>query len=220
MSNKTINLSEKLHDYLLSVSLREHPVLKELREETAKMENRNMQISPEQGQFMQLLIQLMQARNIIEVGVFTGYSALAMALALPPDGRLVACDISKEWTDIGQKYWKRAGVRKKIDLRLAPAPETLEALSLSWQAGHYDLAFIDADKEHYDLYFEYCLKLLRPNGLILFDNTLWDGKVADPQFNDSETRAIRALNQKLYSDERVDISLIPIADGLTLVRKR
>jgi caffeoyl-CoA O-methyltransferase len=220
MSNKTINLSNELHNYLLSVTLREEPVLKKLRDETAKMEKRNMQISPEQGQFMQLLVRLIQARNIIEIGVFTGYSALSMALAMPPGGRLIACDLSQEWTNIGKKYWKEAGVSDRIDLRLAPALETLEVLSMDWKAGHFDLAFIDADKENYALYYEHCLKLLRPNGLILFDNTLWDGKVADPQCNDSETRAIRDLNQKLHRDERVDISLIPIGDGLTLVRKR
>jgi predicted O-methyltransferase YrrM len=220
MSNRSIQLTDSLHEYLLSVSLREAGVLKELRKKTATLEQRNMQISPEQGQFMQLLIRLINARNIIEVGVFTGYSALAMAMALPSDGKLVACDVSEEWTSIGKAYWVKAGVQNKIDLRLAPALETLKDLAHDWKAGHFDLAFIDADKENYSAYFKYCLQLIRPNGLILFDNTLWDGKVADTQYSDSETKAIRDLNQQLLDDERVDLSLLPIGDGLTLVRKK
>ena len=179
-----------------------------------------MQIGPDQGQFMALLVELMGARNTLEVGTFTGYSALAMALALPNDGRLVACDVSEEWTAIGRPYWEEAGVADKIDLRLAPALETLDALLAEGLAGTFDFAFIDADKEGYEAYFERALELIRPGGLIALDNTLWEGKVLDPQVTDVNTEAIRRINTKLARDERVTLSLLPIGDGLTLARKR
>jgi len=179
-----------------------------------------MQIGPEQGQFMALLVELMGARNALEIGTFTGYSALAVALALPEGGRLVACDISEEWTAVGRRYWEEAGVAHKIDLRLAPALETLDALLTEGRAGAFDFAFIDADKEGYDAYYERSLELVRTGGLIAFDNTLWGGKVVDPTATDVDTEAIRAINTKLAGDERVTLSLLPVGDGLTLARKR
>jgi caffeoyl-CoA O-methyltransferase len=194
--------------------------MRRLREETAPMENANMQVGPEQGQFMALLVELVGARNALEVGTFTGYSALAVALALPEDGRLVACDVSEEWTAVGRRYWEEAGVAHKIDLRLAPAVETLDALLAEGRGGTFDFAFIDADKEGYDAYYERALELTRSGGLILLDNTLWRGKVADPTISDADTEALRALNTKLASDERVTLSLLPVGDGLTLARKR
>jgi caffeoyl-CoA O-methyltransferase len=220
MSNRSITLTDSLYDYLLSVSLREPPVLERLRRETASDPRAIMQISPEQGQFMALLTRLIGARRCLEVGVFTGYSSLVTALALPEDGRIVACDVSEEWTSVARRYWREAGVAHKIDLRLAPALQTLDALLAAGEAGRYDLAFIDADKENYGRYYERVLELLRPNGLVMFDNTLWSGKVADPKFDDEDTVALRELNRRLHTDERVDISLTPIGDGLTLVRKR
>ncbi|MCP1726050.1 putative O-methyltransferase YrrM [Natronospira proteinivora] len=220
MSNKTTPVSDLLHDYLLDISLREPDVLKRLREATARLPERNMQIAPEQGQFMQLLLNLMSARRCIEVGTFTGYSTLAMAQALPEDGRLLACDVSREWTDMGRPYWEEAGVASRIDLRIAPAEDTLKAELEEAGGNVWDFAFIDADKPAYPRYFDLCLALLRPGGLIAVDNTLWDGKVADPAVNDEDTRAIRAFNEDLLSDERVEISLVPIGDGLTLARKR
>jgi len=179
-----------------------------------------MQISPEQGQLMALLVQMTNVRKALEVGVFTGYSALAVALALPPEGQLVACDVSEEYTAIAQKFWQQAEVDTKIDLRLAPATETLQQLIESGQAGTFDFAFIDADKSNYDTYYEQALALLRPGGLVAIDNVLWYGRVADPDVTDNRTQRIRALNQKLHHDERVDLSLLPIGDGLTLARKR
>jgi O-methyltransferase len=220
MSNRTTPVDERLHHYLLSVSLREVPALRQLREETAALPEHNMQIAPEQGQFMQMLLGLMGARRCIEVGTFTGYSTLAMALALPEDGRILACDVSEEWTAIGQRHWEAAAVAERIDLRIAPASETLTALIDEGGAPDWDFAFIDADKPSYPDYYEQCLKLIRPGGVIAVDNSLWDGKVADPAVDDEDTRAIRAFNEKLYADERVDISLVPIGDGLTLARKR
>lgn len=220
MSKKSISLTDDLHTYLIKTSLRETEVQKSLRSQTAKLSESNMQISPEQGQFMQLLVKLTGASQIIEVGVFTGYSTLAMALGLEGRGKIVACDISKKWTDIATRYWDEAGVSSLIELKLGPAIETLRALRNSWQCGHFDLAFIDADKENYIAYYEQCLELIRPGGLILIDNTLWDGKVADISNNEEETTAIRQLNNNIYQDERVDISLLPISDGLTLARKR
>lgn len=219
MSRQTLSLTPELYQYILDVSLRENPVLTQLREYTLSLEEANMQISPEQGQFMQLLVKLMGAKNCIEVGVFTGYSSLAVALALPEDGRIIACDISEEWTSIGKKFWEKAGVRDKIDLRIAPATETLRELVSQGFSGTFDFAFIDADKTGYDTYYEYCLQLLRPGGLILFDNTLWSGKVVDQNADDEDVRAIRALNAKLHRDERIDLSLLPLSDGVTLVRK-
>jgi len=220
MSNRSIVLTDSLYEYLAEVSLREAPLLLALREETASMSNRAMQISPEQGQFMALLVRLMGARRCLEVGVFTGYSSLATALALPEDGRIVACDVSEEWTAMARRYWRAAGVQHKIDLRLAPATQTLDGLLGTGQAGSYDLAFIDADKTNYLAYYERVLALLRPGGLVLVDNTLWSGRVADPEVGDEDTVALRRFNEVLHRDERVDLSLLPMGDGLTLARKR
>lgn len=219
MSNRSIPLTDSLYDYLLSVSLREPPLLRQLREETAALPTRGMQISPEQGQFMALLLRLAGARNCLEVGVYTGYSSLAAALALPDDGRIVACDVSEEWTAIARRYWRAAGVEHKLDLRLAPAVQTLDGLIAAGHAGRYDAAFIDADKESYLAYYERVLLLLRTGGLILVDNTLWSGRVADPEVADADTVALRHFNEVLHRDERVDLSLVPIGDGLTLARK-
>ncbi len=219
MSNKSLGLSDRLYHYLLSVSLREPEILKQLRQETASMPSCNMQIAPEQGQFMALLVQLLGAQKALEIGVFTGYSSLAVALALPPGGKLVACDISEDYTAIARRYWQTAGVAYKIDLRLAPALETLDALLAAGHAGTFDFAFIDADKGNYAAYYERSLALIRSGGLIAIDNVLWDGAVADPAVQDAATVAIRDFNQKLYQDERVRISMLPIADGLTLVMK-
>lgn len=220
MSNRTLNLDDTVYDYLLDHSLRESALLKKLREETAGLEMARMQISPEQGQFLNLLIKLLGARQVIEIGVFTGYSTLCMAEALPASGRLVACDINKEWTDMARRYWQEAGVHKKIELLLAPADKTLQKLIDGGNANSFDFAFIDADKTNYLTYYEQCLKLIRRGGLIAFDNTLWSGHVADPSVDDDDTRAIRELNDALHSDSRVDISLLPIGDGLTLALKR
>lgn len=220
MSNRTLNLNDTVYDYLLAHSLRESPLLKQLREETATLEMARMQISPEQGQLLNLLVKLLGARQIIEIGVFTGYSALCMAEALPGDGRLVACDINQEWTDMARRYWQEAGVHKKIELLLAPADKTLQKLIDHGNANSFDFAFIDADKNNYQTYYEQCLKLIRKGGIIAIDNTLWNGDVADPAVNDADTLAIRALNDTLHSDSRVDISLLPIGDGLTLALKR
>ena len=220
MSNRTITLDDSLYDYLLQASLREPPVLAALREETIRMSERSMQIAPEQGQFMALIARLMGARQCVEVGVFTGYSSLATALALPDDGRIVACDVSEAWTAIARRHWQAAGVAHKIDLRLAPALETLDALLAAGEAGRYDLAFVDADKTGYAAYYERCLALLRRGGLLMFDNTLWDGRVADPGVTDEDTVALRRLNAQLRDDARIDLSLVPIGDGLTLARKR
>lgn len=220
MSKKTLGLDDRLYNYLLSTSLRELDILRRLREETASHPNATMQIAPEQGQFMALLIQLMRAKKTLEVGVFTGYSALCVALALPTDGRIVACDVSEEYTAIARRYWQEAGVADKIDLRLAPALETLDRLLAEGQAGTFDFAFIDADKGNYQAYYERSLKLIRPGGLIAVDNVLWDGRVANPQIQDENTQAIRAFNEKLHRDERISLSLVPIADGLTLAVKQ
>jgi caffeoyl-CoA O-methyltransferase len=202
------------------VSLREPPLLLALREETAALTQRSMQISPEQGQFMALLTRLIDARRCLEVGVFTGYSSLATALALPEGGHLVACDVSEEWTSVARRYWQQAGVAHKIRLHLAPAVDTLDALLVQGQAGTFDFAFIDADKTNYLEYYERTLALLRTGGLVLIDNTLWSGKVADPEVSDADTVALRHFNEVLHHDERVDLSLLPMGDGLTLARKR
>ena len=220
MSNKILQLTEPLYEYLKLVSLREHDALRRLREETARMSESNMQISPEQGQFMALLVELLGAKKTLEVGVFTGYSSLAVALALPPGGRVVACDVSEEWTRVARRYWAEAGVADKITLRLAPALETLDALLRDGEAGTFDFAFIDADKGNYAAYYERALELLRPGGLVAIDNVLWAGRVADPANDEPDTAAIRALNESLRRDERVSLSLVPIADGLTLALKR
>lgn len=220
MSNRTITLTESLYQYLLDHSLREDAIARALRERTASHEWARMQIAPEQGQFMTLLAELVGARHAVEVGTFTGYSALCLARALPADGRLICCDVSEEWTAIGIPYWEQAGVRERIDLRIAPALETLDELLAEGGAVQFDLAFIDADKTSYADYYERCLQLLRPGGLLLFDNTLWGGAVADPDDQDADTVALRALNERLHGDERVTLSLVPIGDGLTLARKR
>lgn len=218
MSRRTINLDDTLYQYLLDHTLREHPEQTALREATARHPHARMQISPEQGQFMSLLIKLIGARDTIEIGTYTGYSALTVALALPNDGEVLACDVSEEYTSIGKPYWQRAGVSEKIELVIAPANETLDARLAAGEAGKYDFAFIDADKANYDGYYERCLKLVRPGGLIAFDNTLWGGDVAKPA-QDDDTRALQALNDKLHHDERIDMALLPIGDGLTLTRK-
>lgn len=219
MSTRTLNLDDALYQYLLDVSLRDHPVLKELRDFNRGHPQASMQISPEQGQFMALLVRLIDARRTLEVGVFTGYSALAVALALPPDGRVIGCDVSAEYTAIAQSYWRKAGVAHKIDVRLAQASDTLDALIAGGQAGCFDFAFIDADKAAYDAYYERCLTLLRGGGLVAIDNMLWGGRVAQPA-QDEDTAALQALNRKLHADQRIDLSLLPISDGLTLARKR
>lgn len=220
MSNRTLGLAPEIYDYLLAHSLREPPILRQLRQETAQHPMGQMQISPEQGQFMALLVQMIGAKRTLEVGVFTGYSALAIARVLPPQGQLVACDVSEAYTAIARRYWQEAGVADKIQLHLGPAAETLAALLADQQQATFDFAFIDADKSGYDTYYEQALALVRPGGVIAIDNVLWSGRVADATVTDSRTQKIRALNAKLHQDERVDISLVPIADGLTLARKR
>ncbi|MDD5203985.1 MAG: class I SAM-dependent methyltransferase [Desulfobacterales bacterium] len=220
MSSRTLCLSEDLYGYMKSVSVREPDLLRRLREETAKDPMHMMQISPEQGQFMALLIKVMGVRRSLEVGVYTGYSSICVGMALPEDGNLVACDISLEWTSVARRYWKEAGLLQKIDLRLAPALHTLEELVTQGESGTFDFAFIDADKENYDGYYEGCLKLLRTGGVIAIDNVFWGGRVAERNIRDEATKAIRAINERIYMDERVDVSMIPIGDGLTLVRKR
>lgn len=220
MTNKTITLTDTLYDYVLNVSLREPALLARLREETARDPLARMQIAPEQGQFMALLVQLMGAKKALEIGVFTGYSSLCVALALPSDGALIACDISDEWTAVARRYWAEAGVAHKIELRIAPALATLDELLHSGHAQTFDFAFIDADKTGYDAYYERTLQLLRPGGLIILDNMLRGGRVADPAIHDEDTRAIHVLNEKLHHDPRIALSLLPVADGLTLALKR
>ncbi len=220
MSNRTISLDDSLYTYLLQVSLREGDVQHRLREETARLPNRSMQIAPEQGQFMAMLVRLINARHLLEVGTFTGYSALTMALALPPGGRIVTCDISEEWTGVARRYWTEAGVLDRITLRLGPAMATLDALLASGEGSRFDLAFIDADKANYQAYYERALALVRPGGLIIVDNVLWGGSVINPEKQDADTLAIRAFNTRIRDDDRVDLSLVPIGDGLTLAMKR
>ncbi len=220
MSTRTLSLDDRLYEYLLQASLREPPVLARLRAETAALPMARMQISPEQGQFMALLVRLTGARRCLEIGTFTGYSALACALALPGDGRLVTLDISEEWTAIARRYWREAGVEGRIELRLGEAGATLAALGESALAGTFDFAFIDADKHAYAEYVERSAALLRPGGLIVIDNTLWGGRVVDTADHEPDTVAIRALNRALRDDERFDLSLLPVGDGLTLLRKR
>jgi caffeoyl-CoA O-methyltransferase len=219
MSNRTITMTDPLYDYLLRVSVREPPVLRRLRAFTQRRPHAAMQISPEQGQFMGLLVTMLGAKRCIEVGTFTGYSAISVALALPPRGKLICCDVSEEYTTTARKFWREAGVEHKIDLRLAPAKKTLDGLLRDGQAGKFDFAFIDADKENYAAYYERVLKLLRPGGVVAIDNVLWGGSVLDDKDQSVDTKAIRAFNRKLKSDKRVAISLIPIGDGLTLARK-
>ncbi|NMG08473.1 class I SAM-dependent methyltransferase [Brasilonema sp. UFV-L1] len=219
MANKTLGLEKNLYDYLHSVSLREPEVLAQLREETAQHPMSIMQIAPEQGQFMALLVQLIEAKKTLDIGVFTGYSSLVVALTLPPEGKVVACDVSEKDTAIARRYWLKAGVADKIELHIAPAQETLDRLIAGGEAGTFDFAFIDADKNNYDNYYERALQLVRPGGLIAIDNVFQSGRVADPQQQDNRTNNIRALNQKLHHDPRITISMLPIADGLTLALK-
>ena len=219
MAHRTLQLDDALYDYVLAHSLREHPAQVALREATKDHPHAGMQIGPEQGQFMALLARILGARRAIEIGVFTGYSALTVALALPDDGYLLACDVSDEYTRIGKPYWQAAGVAHRIDLRIGPALQTLDARLAAGEAGAYDFAFIDADKTAYDAYYERCLELVRQGGVIAIDNVLWSGSVARPA-KTADTKALQALNDKLHRDERVDLSLLPIGDGLTLARKR
>ncbi len=220
MARKSITLTDTLHEYLISVSLRESDVLKKLRQETAKYPMAEMQIAPEQGQFMSILIQIMGATKALEVGVFTGYSSICIALALPAEGRLIACDINEEWTAVAQRYWRQAGVAEKIELVLAPGLNTMDRLLESGEGSTFDFIFIDAEKANYLGYYERSLKLLRRGGLLLVDNVLWSGRVADPSEQDLDTVAIRIFNEQLHQDDRIAISMLPVADGLTLAVKR
>ncbi|MGE0621863.1 MAG: O-methyltransferase [Pseudomonadales bacterium] len=221
MSSRTIELTDTLYDYLLRIGSRESVVARELRQATRSATRAHrMQISPEQGAFMALLVRMLGARQTIEVGTFTGYSALVVAEALPLEGRVIACDVSEEWTSVGRPFWERAGVAEKIDLRLQPATQTLAELVDAGEAGRFDFAFIDADKANYETYYERCLTLLRPGGVIGIDNVLWGGRVADASVTDEDTVAIRALNARVHADARVDACLLPIGDGLTLAVKR
>jgi predicted O-methyltransferase YrrM len=220
MTSRRLEITDDIHRYLVEHSVREPEVLARLRAATASMPQAQMQIGAEQGQLMALLARLVGARRCIEIGVFTGYSSIAVALALPEDGRILACDVSEEWTAIARRFWREAGVEHKIELKLQPAARTLEQLLAAGEAGRYDFAFIDADKPAYDTYYELLLKLLRPGGLIALDNTLWSGHVANAADRDPNTVALRALNDKLHRDERIDLSLLPVGDGLTLARKR
>lgn len=213
-------LDDRLYAYVLEHSGREPEVMRALREETAAMEHAGMQIGFDQARLMALLVKLIGARRCIEVGVFTGYSSLAVALALPGEGRIVACDMSEEWTAVARRYWQQAGVADRIDLRLGPAVQTLDAMLAAGERGRYDFAFIDADKSAYADYYEKCLGLLRPGGLIAIDNTLWSGEVADRSKQGRDTRALRALNDALARDERVDVAMLTVGDGVTLARKR
>ena len=219
MSRYTLAITDELREYILSVSLREHSLLESLRIETAKMPEAKMQISPDQGQFMAMLLRLMEARMVLEIGTFTGYSALSMAFALPPDGQIIACDVSDAYAKIARRYWSEAGVADRITLRVAPASETLDDLLAEGRADTFDAAFIDADKENYDLYYERSLALVRPGGLIMIDNVLRGGDSANSATQSLSTQSIQALNKKLHTDPRVNLSLVPIGDGLTLIHK-
>jgi caffeoyl-CoA O-methyltransferase len=210
-----ISLTDALYDYVVATGTRETRVQRELRAETRKLPMGQMQIGPDQGALLQVLVRILRAKRCIEIGTFTGYSALTVALALPANGKIICCDVSEEWTSIGRRYWKKAGVDKKISLRIAPALETLGTLK-----GKFDFAFIDADKPNYWKYYERCLQLVRKDGLIAVDNTLWGGSVIDPQKQSESTRALREFNKRVARDRRVDIALVPIGDGLTLAVKR
>lgn len=220
MANRTIGISDELAAYVIRVGTREPDVLARLRQETAAIPEHGMQIAPEEGAFLAMLVELIGARRCIEIGTFTGYSSTAVALALPEDGQLLCCDVSEEWTALARKYWDEAGVAGKIDLRVAPAAETLDRLLADGEQASYDFAFVDADKTGYDGYYERLLQLVRPGGLIAFDNTLWGGRVLDQDAEDEGTRAIQALNTKLAADERITLCLLPVADGVTLARLR
>ncbi|PSF39552.1 hypothetical protein C7H19_01820 [Aphanothece hegewaldii CCALA 016] len=220
MSNKTLGLSREFYSYYQSITVKEPEILQKLREETAQHPRAIMQIAPEQGQFLAFLVQLIGARKTLEIGVFTGYSSLVTALALPPEGKIIACDVSEEYTEIARRYWQEAGVSKKIDLRIAPALETLDQLLAEGHANTFDFIFIDADKGNYDNYYEKSLKLVRGGGIIAIDNVFWGGKVADLEIQDNQTNKIREFNKKLYEDDRINLSVVPIADGLTLAMKK
>ncbi|GAC1034166.1 O-methyltransferase [Pseudomonas sp. No.21] len=220
MTTRTLNLDDDLYRYLIDVSLRETPLLARLREETAQLPTARWQIAPEQGQFMAMLVRLTGARRILEIGTFTGYSALVMAEAMPADGRILCCDLPGDYNAVARRYWQEAGVEDCIDLHLAPALETLGRLEREGQAGGFDLIFIDADKANYPAYLEHALALVRSGGLVLFDNVLWSGRVLEANPDSADTRAIKALNRALKTDARIDLSLLPIGDGLTLCRKR
>lgn len=220
MSDTTLALTPSVHSYLINHSVREPAVLTELRRITHQLSDSKMQISAEQGQFMQMLIHLLNAKKTLDVGTFTGYSSLAVALALPEDGQVITFDINEDWTGTAKKFWEKAGVTNKVKLKLGNATESLQTLIDQGEANTFDFAFIDADKSNYDHYYELALQLVRKGGLIAVDNVLWDGKVADPDIHDQSTQAIRTLNEKIYQDERVSISMLPIGDGLTLALKR
>ena len=220
MANQTLNLTPELLAYLREHGLRELPVLADLRAATARLPEAVMQISPEQGQFMAFLLRLMGARRVLEIGTFTGYSTLWLASALPEDGQVITCDRNREWTDMARQYWERAGLAHRITLYLGDARETLQALQKAGESDNYDFAFIDADKVNYDAYYEACLTLVRPGGLIAIDNTLWGGAVIDPAATDPDTEATRRLNGKLRDDPRVEMVMVPIGDGVTLARRR
>lgn len=220
MSSLYTQVTPELGEYIRSVSLREPEILARLREETAAIPEASMQLMAEQGQFLAFLIRMLGAKRTLEAGVFTGYSSLVTALALPDDGRIIACDVNKEWTSLARRYWKEAGVEHKIDLRLGPALETLRKLIAEGRCGTFDFAFIDADKQNYDSYFDLAMELVRPGGVIAADNVLWDGSVIDPTDHEESTLAIRAFNKKVFADERVWISLAPIGDGLMLAQKK
>lgn len=220
MSTQDLTITDELWEYMRRVTLREPDVLRRLREETAQLPNSNLQISAEQGQFMALLMHLIGARRTIEIGVYTGYSALAVAQALPDDGRVIACDINEEWTAIGRRYWREAGMDRKIDLRIGQALGTLDDLIASGEGSRFDFVFIDADKTNYANYYERALVLLRPGGLIAVDNVLWYGRVIDASVDDPDTRAIRVLNEQLKADDRVWLSMLAVRDGLTLACKK
>jgi predicted O-methyltransferase YrrM len=212
-------LAGGVEQYIVDTTVREHPVLAELHAETSSMPGAGMQIGSDQGQFMGLLARAIGAKRYLEIGVFTGYSSLAMALALPDDGRVVACDVSEEYTSVAKRYWQKAGVEKKMDLRLGPAVATLDKM-IADKVEPFDIAFIDADKGNYDAYYERCLQLVRPGGLILCDNMLWSGRVIDKNEHDEDTDALRALNAKAGKDERVDVALLSVGDGILIARKR
>jgi len=220
MSSRTLFLTNELYEYMISSSVRETDILRQLRKETQQDPMANMQISPEQGQFMSLLVQLIRAKKTLEIGVYTGYSALCVALALPSHGQIIACDINEEWASIAKRYWQKAEVSEKIDFRLTPGIETMDRLLSNGHAQTFDFIFIDADKQEYGSYYKWGIELLRTGGLIAIDNVFWSGKVVHSAFNDKDTQAIRKLNEKLYEDERIELSMIPISDGLTLAMKR
>lgn len=219
MSNRTLSIDDRIYNYLCDVSINEPELLRQLREETAQVEYSVMQISPEQGQFMSLLIKLMGAKRAIEIGTYTGYSSICVASAMPEDGKLICCDISPQWTSIAEKYWARAGLENKIELFSQPAEQTLQKLLDDGAEKSFDFMFIDADKQNYIMYYEMALRLLRKGGLIAVDNTLWSGAVADPENTEPGTRAIRRFNERLKQDDRVSHSLLTIGDGLTLILK-